>query len=274
MQAFENAQVIPDFVENDQMDISLLLKEKPLRTYDADFEWSLNPLHRRLPLPIPGHLIPGGYLNYEDRSFQNGGDSINATVHCSSFLHPSDDLQLRVLLRKPNFFKLPNGRVEDLLLDAFNARRLSSVFTSGGAAASNVTPVWIERAGVKVGLDRDLGRNSRTTLGLIAQQIKTRDDSNAIVTHGAKIGRHGEAVEDGPPTTLSSSGVDRSIHGQMSLTRDTTTIVNGGLIGSRDLLEVNQGLGLGNGIFNRCAAASLLHTCFTRPSHVLHSLSF
>jgi outer membrane protein assembly factor BamA len=250
---------MPEFVgeENghEMLDVTLMLKEKAVRTYDADFEWSLNSLHRRLPIPVPGHLVPGGFLNYEDRNILGKGDIINATVHCSSFWHPSDDMQLRVLFRRPYIFGEGKGREEDLVLDAFNARRLSSVFTASGAAAQTVPPVWIERAGLKAGLDQHLTRHSKSNIGLIAQQIKTRDDTNALVTHGQKLGPRGEVMEDGPPTTLSGTGVDRSIHGQLSVLRDTTFSENGGLVGSRDMLEVNQGLGLGNGFFNRCCPA-------------------
>jgi hypothetical protein len=38
----------------------------------------------------------------------------------------------------------------------------------------------------------------------------------------------------------------------MCVIRDTTFLDHAGVVGSRDMLEVNQGLGLGNGFFNRC----------------------
>lgn len=129
MQVFENAQVVPDFIQGveDQMDVALLLKERAVKTMDLDMEWALAPVHSRFPLPIPAAIIPGGSVTYEDRNFCDAGDHMSASLMCSNFLHPTDDLSVRVQYRKPFVF----GRAadEDLVVDAFNARRLSSVFT-------------------------------------------------------------------------------------------------------------------------------------------------
>lgn len=146
VQVFENAQVVPDFIQGveDQMDVALLLKERAVKTMDLDMEWTLAPVHSRFPLPIPAAVIPGGSVTYEDRNFCDAGDHMSASLMCSNFLHPTDDLSARVQYRKPFVF----GRAadEDLVVDAFNARRLSSVFTGANflfAPPSSVVTDWV-----------------------------------------------------------------------------------------------------------------------------------
>ena len=108
----------------------------------------------------------------------------------------------------------------------------------------------VERAGVKAGLAKSLLRHSSSQFAAVAQQIKTRDDTNALVTHGTAGGKYETA--QGPPTTLSGTGVDRTITLQGNVVRDTTFHVNRALVGSRDVATVDQGIGIGTGIFNRC----------------------
>lgn len=268
VQVFENAQVIPEFIQgvDDQMDVALLLKERAVKTMDLDMEWALSPVLPRLPLPLPMTVVPGGSITYEDRNFADCGDHVSASLMCSNFLHPTDDLSAHVQYRRPFVF----GRAtdEDLVVHAFNARRLSTVFTSSSGADS-VTPVWVERAGAKVGLARHLSRHSNSNLSVVAQQIKTRDDTNSLVTAGTVGGKRGEAERagpPGPPTTLSGSGIDRTVTLQGSAVRDTTFTVNGAPIGSRDVGEVDQGLGLGSGIFNKCAPPACLLAWLAVPA--------
>ena len=109
------------------MDVALLLKERAVKTMDLDMEWALAPVHTRFPLPIPAAIVPGGSVTYEDRNFREAGDHMSASLMCSNFLHPTDDLSARVQYRKP--FVFARSTDEDLVVDAFNARRLSSVFT-------------------------------------------------------------------------------------------------------------------------------------------------
>jgi hypothetical protein len=118
-----------------------------------------------------------------------------------------------------------------------------------GTGGQEVSPVWVERAGAKVGLAKNLLRHSSSLVAIVGQQIKTRDDTNALVTHGSTGGQH--ETQQGPPTTLSGSGIDRTVTVQGNVVRDTTFHVNGGLVGSRDIASVEQGIGIGTGIFNR-----------------------
>lgn len=84
MQIFENGAVQPQpkgkVRGHDTFDVTLVLKEKPVRTYDGDFEWGLGKLHSKLPVPIPSQVVPGGSIVYEDRDFAKTGDTIAAQV--------------------------------------------------------------------------------------------------------------------------------------------------------------------------------------------------
>ena len=221
-------------------------------------------LCRRAPIPFPTLPVPGGNMVYEDRKLLGHlGDSLKASVQCQSFLHPSDDINLNIGYRRAAIFcrhrnnEIVKTAAFDLLSsrwalfsDVFNTKRLSSVFTSPNSDLT-VPTVYVERFGTRTGFDAYLNRNSRANINLVAQQVKMREDQgNSLVAHGSKLVQ--QRPVPGPPTTLSDSGCDRSIHLQMGLLRDTALLHSGNLVGARDKLQVDQGLGLGNGIFNRC----------------------
>ena len=139
-----------------------------------------------------------------------------------------------------------------------------------------MSPVWVERAGVKTGLAKNLLRHSSSQFAAVAQQIKTRDDTNALVTHGT-AGKYD--TQQGPPTTLSGTGVDRTVTLQGNVVRDTTFAVNGALVGSRDVATVEQGIGIGTGLFNRCVLScrclrsSCLYHLLCTACRVFHAYS-
>ncbi|RZR76381.1 hypothetical protein BHM03_00001153 [Ensete ventricosum] len=58
---------------------------------------------------------------------------------------------------------------------------------------------------------------------------------------------------NGPPTTLSGTGVDRMAFAQANITRDNTKFTNGAIVGQRDVFQLDQGLGIGSKFpfFNR-----------------------
>lgn len=259
MQVFENAQIQPDFSTDEKtgtprIDLTILLKEKPQRNFDADLEWALAKPNDKFPVPVPIGFSPGGTMQYEDRNFLSRADILNANVSSSSFLHPLEDFAARLTWRRPNALKKGvEGAQEDLVFDAFNARRTSSAFAGSGPGAQTIAN---ERVGFKAGLERVLSRHSLSSLNAVVQQVRTSDESGATVSRAQRYGPRNE-VELGPPTTLSKSGVDRSVHLQLATLRDTTFAHNGGIVGSRDILEVDQGIGLGNGVFNRCAPRRL-----------------
>ena len=69
-------------------------------------------------------------------------------------------------------------------------------------------------------------------------QVTARDDSGQVCSHATRQLPSGMLAADGPPTTLSSSGVDRLGFLQANLTRDATYFTNGSPIGARDIIVV------------------------------------
>jgi hypothetical protein len=74
-----------------------------------------------------------------------------------------------------------------------------------------------------------------------ALQVTTLDETGAPCTRGMRQNLNGQTVADGPPTCLSDSGRDRVVYAQGSLVRDTTYLVNGSPVGSRDIYTVGGG---------------------------------
>ncbi len=69
-------------------------------------------------------------------------------------------------------------------------------------------------------------------------QITARDDSGQVCSHATRQLPSGMLAADGPPTTLSSTGVDRLGFVQANLTRDATYFLNGSPVGARDIFVV------------------------------------
>ncbi len=76
--------------------------------------------------------------------------------------------------------------------------------------------------------------------GVILEQVSARDESGALCPRGGRTTPTGQVDMNGPPTTLSEAGCDRVMFAQGSLVRDTTYMVNGAPIGSRDIFQVRQ----------------------------------
>jgi hypothetical protein len=71
------------------------------------------------------------------------------------------------------------------------------------------------------------------------EEITTRDETNSICTHGSRAMASGGLSMDGPPTTLSGTGVDRMAFLQANITRDSTEFVNGAIVGDRYIFQVS-----------------------------------
>ena len=69
-------------------------------------------------------------------------------------------------------------------------------------------------------------------------QVTARDDSGQVCSQATRQLPNGMLAADGPPTTLSSSGVDLVGFLQANVTRDATFFVNGSPIGARDIFVV------------------------------------
>ena len=68
-------------------------------------------------------------------------------------------------------------------------------------------------------------------------QITTRDESGALCVQGTKQTSFGSMAADGPPTTLSDTGIDKVAFLQGNLARDATYFLNGTPVGARDLFQ-------------------------------------
>lgn len=70
------------------------------------------------------------------------------------------------------------------------------------------------------------------------EEITTRDETSTVCTNGARALPSGALSMDGPPTTLSGTGIDHMAFLQTNITRDNTKFVNGTPIGDRDVFQV------------------------------------
>lgn len=72
------------------------------------------------------------------------------------------------------------------------------------------------------------------------EEITTRDEQNHILSNGQRVSPSGGVSEDGPPTTLSGTGIDHVAFLQSNITRDNTKFVNGTLVGQRNVFQVTS----------------------------------
>ncbi|KAL9816804.1 Protein TOC75-4 [Arabidopsis thaliana] len=85
------------------------------------------------------------------------------------------------------------------------------------------------------------------------EEIITRDENRRISVNGLLLSPDGGISINGPPTTLSGTGIDHIATLQANITRDNTKLVNGAVVGEKNIFQVDQGLGIGNNfpLFNR-----------------------
>lgn len=254
LQLFDNVQVVPKQNPKDEtkIDVDVVVKERPMRTAEVEAEWGIAPGEAGRPALVS--LVPGGTILFEDRNLGGIGRSLSASVSAQNFLFPSDDLSFRVEYKAPYVWGSNDPNKAALTVSAFNARKISGVYSS---PSEEVPPVWVDRMGAKLAISESYSRNSKGSLGLVLEQISTRDEAGQLCTHGLRQTGMGTYAADGPPTTLSDSGVDRLLFLQGNLTRDATYFVNGSPVGARDIVTVEQSLlGSGMPMYNRHTAAA------------------
>jgi hypothetical protein len=79
----------------------------------------------------------------------------------------------------------------------------------GKRCAGSGEEVFVDRSGAKIAIQELYSRNSKGSLGLVIEQVTTRDESGALCTHGTRQLPNGNLAAEGPPTTLSDTGIDR-----------------------------------------------------------------
>ncbi|KAG2673374.1 hypothetical protein I3843_13G076500 [Carya illinoinensis] len=178
--------------------------------------------------------------------------SINGSVTISNFLNPQDDLAFKLEYVHPYLDGGYSLRNQTLRVSCFNSRKLSPVFT-GGPGMDEVPPIWVDRAGVKANISENFTSQSKFTIGLVMEEITTHNESSNICPNGQRVLPNGGISADGPPTTLSGTGIDQMAFLQANITSDNTKFLNGAIVGSRNVFQVDQGLGIGSKFpfFNR-----------------------
>ncbi|KAJ8478850.1 hypothetical protein OPV22_022577 [Ensete ventricosum] len=249
---FSNIEVNPRPDEKNEggIIVEIKLREMDQKSAEVSTEWSIVP--GRDGRPTLASVQPGGTVSFEHRNIKGLNRSIVGSVTSSNLLNPQDDLSFKLEYVHPYLDGVTNPRNRTFRTSCFNSRKLSPVFT-GGPGVDEVPPVWIDRVGFKANITESFNRQSKFTYGLVMEEITTRDETTSICTHGARVLPSGGLSMDGPPTTLSGTGIDRMAFAQANITRDNTKFLNGAIIGERDVFQLDQGLGIGSNFpfFNR-----------------------
>ncbi|PSS09416.1 Protein TOC75-3 like [Actinidia chinensis var. chinensis] len=249
---FSNIEVNPkpDEKREGGIIVEIKLKELEQKSAEVSTEWSIVP--GRGGRPTLASIQPGGTVSFEHRNLKGLNRSILGSVTTSNFLNPQDDLSFKLEYVHPYLDGVTNARNRTFRASCFNSRKLSPVFT-GGPGVDEVPPIWVDRAGVKANITEDFTRQSKFTYGLVMEEITTRDESSHICPNGQRVLPSGGISADGPPTTLSGTGIDRMAFAQANITRDNTKFVNGAIVGERNVFQLDQGLGIGSKFpfFNR-----------------------
>ncbi|OAY61182.1 protein TOC75-3, chloroplastic [Manihot esculenta] len=249
---FSNIEVNPRPDEKNEGGIIVEIKLKELEPKSAEVstEWSIVP--GRGGRPTLASFQPGGTVSFEHRNIKGLNRSILGSITTSNFFLPQDDLAFKLEYVHPYLDGVYNPRNRTLRASCFNSRKLSPVFT-GGPGVDEVPPIWVDRAGLKANITENFTRQSKFTYGIVMEEITTRDESSHISANGQRVLPSGGISADGPPTTLSGTGIDRMTFLQANITRDNTKFINGAVVGERNVFQVDQGLGIGSKFpfFNR-----------------------
>ncbi|CAN0854350.1 Protein TOC75-3, chloroplastic [Linum grandiflorum] len=249
---FSNIEVNPkpDEKKEGGIIVEINLKELEPKSAEVSTEWSIVP--GRGGRPTLASIQPGGNVLFEHRNIKGLNRSVTGSITTSNFFLPQDDLSFKLEYAHPYLDGVKSPRNRTLRTSFFNNRKLSPVFT-GGPSVDEVPPIWVDRAGMKINVTESFTRQSKFTYGLVAEEITTRDESSHISANGQRVLPSGGISADGPPTTLSGTGIDRMAFLQANITRDNTKYVNGALVGERNVFQVDQGLGIGSRFpfFNR-----------------------
>ncbi|MCO5603197.1 hypothetical protein L7F22_057344 [Adiantum nelumboides] len=249
---FSNIEVNPrpDEENDGGIVVEVKLKELDQKTAEVSTEWSIAPGGNGW--PTLATIQPGGSVTFEHRNLQGLNRSLFGSVTSNNLLNPQDDLGFKMDYVHPYLDGLNDPHNRTFKASCFNSRKLSPVFT-GGPGLEEVPAIWVDRAGLKANITESFSRQSKFMYGLVLEEITTRDETSAVCTNGARTLPNGALSMDGPPTTLSDTGIDRVGFFQTNITRDNTVFINGTPIGARYIFQVDQGLGVGSKhpIFNR-----------------------
>ncbi|MCO5614313.1 hypothetical protein L7F22_068591 [Adiantum nelumboides] len=233
---FSNIEVNPrpDEEKDGGIVVEIKLKELDQKTAEVSTEWSIAPGGSGW--PTLASIQPGGSVTFEHRNLSGLNRSLFGSVTSNNLLNPQDDLGFKMEYVHPYLDGVDNLRNRIFKASCFNSRKLSPVFT-GGPGLDEVPTVWVDRAGIKANITENFTRQSKFTYGLVMEEVTTRDETSAICTNGCRTSPSGAFSMDGPPTTLSDTGMDRVGFFQANITRDTTSFINGTPIGARYIFQ-------------------------------------
>ncbi|KAI3473899.1 hypothetical protein Pfo_028091 [Paulownia fortunei] len=185
---------------------------------------------------VVGPSYTGGTVSFEHRNIKGLNRSLLGSVTTSNFLNPQDDLAFKLEYVHPYVDGVYDPRNRTFRASCFNSRKLKK-FPLYGLTELELKPIL----------------RSKFTYGLVMEEITTRDESSHISANGQRVLPSGGVSADGPPTTLSGTGVDRMAFLQANITRDNTKFLNGAVVGERNVFQLDQGLGIGSKFpfFNR-----------------------
>ncbi|KAL1208477.1 Protein TOC75-3 [Cardamine amara subsp. amara] len=250
---FSNIEIVPVPDEKNEGGwiVEVKLTEKDQKYAEVSTEWSI--------VPGPGgtpslaSFQPGGFVSFEHRNIKGLNRSFMGSVSSSNLLNPEDGLSFKFEYVHPYLDGVYNPRNRIFKTSFFNSTKLSPVFTGGPGFGELVPPMLVERAGLKATITEDFTRQSKFIYGLVLEEITTRDENSKISSNGLMLLPNGGISVNGPPTTLSGTGIDHVAFLQANITRDNTKFVNGAIVGERNVFQVDQGLGIGSNfpLFNR-----------------------
>ncbi|CAH2069443.1 unnamed protein product [Thlaspi arvense] len=264
---FSNIEIYPRLDEKNEggVIVEIKLTEADQKSAEVSTEWSIVP--GRGGYPSLASFQPGGSVAFEHRNICGLNRSLMGSVTTSNLLSPEDDLSFKFDYVHPYLDGVYNPRNRIFKMSFFNNSKLSPVFTGGPSCEEAVPPISVDRVGLKANITENFTRQSKFTYGLVLEEITTRDENSQISANGLRILPSGGISVDGPPTTLSGTGIDRVAFLQANITRDNTKFVNGAIVGERTIFQVDQGLGIGSKfpLFNR---HQLTLTRFIQLKHV------
>lgn len=249
---FSNIEVNPrpDEKKEGGIVVEIKLKEVEQKSAEVSTEWSIVPAsgHNH---PTLASIQPGGAVSFEHRNIKGLNRSLVGSVTTSNFLNPQNDLSFQLEYVHPYLDGIRDPQNRTFRTSCFNVRKSSPVFTGGPEV--EVPPIWVDRSGIKANITENFTRQSKFTYGIVMEEITTRDENSRISPNGQRVLPSGGIIANGPPTTLSGSGIDRLAFAQANITRDNTKFINGAIVGERNVFQLDQGLGIGSKFpfFNR-----------------------
>ncbi|KVI03623.1 Bacterial surface antigen (D15) [Cynara cardunculus var. scolymus] len=212
---FSNIEVNPRPDEKNEggIIVEIKLKELEQKSAEVSTEWSIVP--GRGGRPTLASIQPGGTVSFEHRNIKGLNRSLLGSVTTSNFLNP---------------------QMVYLILETALCVQAASTAESS-VQSSQVDQEWTKF--LLYGLiEPNFTRQSKFTYGIVMEEITTRDESSHISSNGQRVLPSGGISADGPPTTLSGTGIDRMVFAQANITRDNTKFVNGAIVGERNVFQL------------------------------------